>query len=268
MKKLLTAFVATAMLGSLLCMGASAVEPKVSYAGPIEAKGEGNKEWVDTTAYVPLDQKDEYSTALTAEYTVTFTQLGEWARLYVYLDAEGFNDWGGYMLAFEGGEAAWSNSGENLDGNCGLSLYAAGKPGWKFAAGKVIDLPETGVAYRVVLERVIGAEDTTVKVWYFKDGEDMPAEPLFTYTADNETYGGASSGIKFASWDRVEATITDLKVYNVPLADINAEEDPPESSDDGSNPNVPVTGVAAAVLPAAVLLGGAGIALACLRKKK
>ena len=140
----------------------------------------------------------------------------------------------------------------------------------------------------MAIQRVIGDTDTTLKVWIFEDGAAIPAEPTLAYTVDNATYGSASAGVKFTTWDRVDAVVTDLKLYNTVFDDVipgykeavddtttttKADDAAATTTDDAVSPTTdaaggnPSTGAASMAIPAAALLISAAAAVAARRKK-
>ena len=265
--------------------------PVKTVAGPIHIKTDGNQSWQEGIAYIAQGEEGKYNPALTVEYTVTEEDHGEWAQLIMYLDSWDCNQWGGYQLRIEGGDTAYGNSGGAVDADMALTLYkgnAPDSPDWKYVAGVAIDKLEYDKAYRVAIQRVIGDTDTTLKVWIFEDGAAIPAEPTLAYTVDNATYGSASAGVKFTTWDRVDAVVTDLKLYNTVFDDVipgykeavddtttttKADDAAATMTDDAVSPTTdaaggnPSTGAASMAIPAAALLISAAAAVAARRKK-
>lgn len=240
--------------------------PTVFEPGPIEIKSGSNQEWGEGVMYIPQQQVDWYKGAFTAEYTLSLKEIGDWGQLSLYIDSWNCNDWGGFMFRIEGGDAAYSNSEGQVEGECGLSLYRAGKPGWKFTTGKDIEPLDPDTLYRIAVQREVGEENTTLNIWFFEDGKSIPAEPSLTVTESNESAEGASAGIKFSTWDIVDAVVTNLHVYNEIFDEVIPDYEPSGTT---SSPTTsgPETGVKTAMVPAVALLVGAGILLVCCWKK-
>lgn len=258
--------------------------PKVSEAGPLNIQSAGNASWEDGVAYIPQGQESWYGKNLTVDYKLKVKDLGSWAQLILYLDSWDCNPWGGYQLRVEGGDAASGNSGGVMDTDYALTLYKGNKPNspdWKYVAGEELPVLDANKTYRMTIQRMVGESNTTLNVYFFEDGAALPATPTLRYTETNENYGPASAGVKFTTWDRVDAVVTDLKVYNAVFEDIipgymqTAEPSSSTSATTAANattagtPEVPETGAASLVIPAlALLAGAAAIAVSSRNKTK
>ncbi len=194
--------------------------PTKTVEGSATYKGNSSKEILQCSYVSQSDSAlGTYSKYLISDFDISFNNFGVWKSISLYLDSWDSNNWQGYKFMIAG-STSFANKVSGGTGT-GIILYKLkdntqtiidsydfGVPEWEFQ----------DIEYRIILKRVIGETRTAVEFYMFPKDDAIPSEPMFEFSYTNEEYGPASTSISFRTWEDVEFTVSDMKLYNYNLS--------------------------------------------------
>lgn len=170
-------------------------------------------------SYVSQEEAATYNESLVSDFDISFANFGVWKSVSLYLDSWDSNAWQGYRFLIAG-STSFANKVSGGTG-VGIVLYKLQDNTETIIDSYDFDVPEwefQATEYRIILKRVIGETNTAVEFYMFPKNNAIPSEPMFKFSYTNEEYGPASTSISFRTWEDVEFTVSDMKLYNYNLS--------------------------------------------------
>lgn len=167
--------------------------------------------------------KESYSENLISDFNISFNSLGTWRYVGLWLDSKDTNFWGGFSFRICGSTFFKNNIDGYLENPTGVGMLLCRSVS---DSAEVIGAYDFGIdeatfqktSYRMILKRTVGATDTSVEFYMFPADDDIPAEPMFKFSYTNEEYGGISTSVSFSTWEQVNFTISNMRLFNYDVA--------------------------------------------------
>ena len=167
--------------------------------------------------------KESYSENLISDFNISFNDLGTWRYVGLWLDSKDTNFWGGFSFRICGSAFFKNNIDGYLENPTGVGMLLCRSVS---DSAEVIGAYDFGIdeatfqktSYRMILKRTVGATDTSVEFYMFPADDDIPAEPMFKFSYTNEEYGGISTSVSFSTWEQVNFTISNMRLFNYDVA--------------------------------------------------